>query len=175
MPQPHEAGETGLDEGHDVRFGLEVHDAEQAQRVVASRREVDHGVVVTQVLRADVAQIDRDTGRVIAPEEKLNREDALRAATIDGAYLTFDEEIKGSIEPGKAADLCAVDFGAPGMQPCYSPVSHLVYAAGRENVSHVWVAGKMLLTYGEIAENPPFSMDKIPTLWQDRLISRTRG
>lgn len=55
-----------------------------------------------------VARRDRDTGRVIAAEEKLSREEALRAATIDGAYLTFDEAIKGSIEPGKLADFACL-------------------------------------------------------------------
>src|SRR5690606_12082222 len=51
-----------------------------------------------------VARKDRSTGRVIAPDQRISREDALRAATIDGAYLTFEEKEKGSIEPGKLAD-----------------------------------------------------------------------
>jgi len=41
----------------------------------------------------------------VAPEQSLSRADALRCATNHGAYLTFDEGKKGSLEPGKLADL----------------------------------------------------------------------
>ena len=55
-----------------------------------------------------VARTDRYSGRVVAPSQKLSRADALRAATIEGAYLTFEEDQKGSIEPGKLADLAVL-------------------------------------------------------------------
>ena len=41
----------------------------------------------------------------VAPSEPLGRADALRCATGNGAWLTFDEGCKGSLEPGKLADL----------------------------------------------------------------------
>ncbi|MBI2821326.1 MAG: amidohydrolase [Acidobacteria bacterium] len=52
-----------------------------------------------------IARIDHHSGKVIAPEQRLTRQEALRAATIEGAWVTFDEARKGSIEPGKLADL----------------------------------------------------------------------
>ena len=41
----------------------------------------------------------------IAPRQALSREDALRCATNEGAWLSFEEDVKGSIETGKLADL----------------------------------------------------------------------
>jgi predicted amidohydrolase YtcJ len=52
-----------------------------------------------------VARAGRTTNRVIGPAQRLSRADALRAATLEGAYVTFEEDQKGSIEPGKLADL----------------------------------------------------------------------
>jgi len=48
-------------------------------------------------------------GAEIWPEEKLTREQAIRFYTINNAYLSFDETKKGSLEPGKLADLIMVD------------------------------------------------------------------
>ncbi|MSQ53381.1 MAG: amidohydrolase [Betaproteobacteria bacterium] len=49
-----------------------------------------------------------DTGELVAPAQKLSREQALRAMTMHGAYLTFEEKQKGSIEKGKYADLVVI-------------------------------------------------------------------
>lgn len=51
-----------------------------------------------------VARKDKWTGEVIAADQRLTREEALRAATIGGARLLFDERRRGSIEVGKLAD-----------------------------------------------------------------------
>lgn len=97
---------------------------------------------------------------------------ALYAATMGGARALGLDKMIGSIEPGKTADLCAVEFTSPGLVPCYDPVSHLVYVAGRENVSNVWIDGKIRLTYGEIPENAAANIDKIALLWHDKLVSQ---
>ncbi|MBA4143832.1 MAG: TRZ/ATZ family hydrolase [Nitrosospira sp.] len=75
---------------------------------------------------------------------------ALQMATLNGARALGLDGLTGSLLAGKAADITAVDFSGLELTPCYDPVSHLVYAAGREHVSHVWVDGKMLLNEGEL-------------------------
>ncbi len=73
---------------------------------------------------------------------------ALRMATIAGARaLGLDSEI-GSLEPGKAADVICIAMSDPALQPALDPVSQLVYAASREHVSDVWVAGEHLIAEG---------------------------
>src|SRR5207245_2525260 len=52
-----------------------------------------------------VARRERSSRRIVAPGQRLSREEALRAATLEGAYLTFEEGEKGSLEPGKVDDL----------------------------------------------------------------------
>jgi len=74
--------------------------------------------------------------------------EVLRMATINGARaLGLDAEI-GSIEPGKSADLVAVDLRDPHTQPIYHPISQLVYAAGRHQVRQVWIRGRQVIRDG---------------------------
>ncbi|NOY95553.1 MAG: amidohydrolase [Chlorobi bacterium] len=46
-----------------------------------------------------------ERGNIIEPSEAISREDALKMYTINNAFATFEEAIKGSLEPGKLADL----------------------------------------------------------------------
>ncbi|HWP84283.1 MAG TPA: amidohydrolase [Terriglobia bacterium] len=48
---------------------------------------------------------DTMTGGVLGPDQRISREEALRVMTIHNAYLNFEEKVKGSLEPGKYADL----------------------------------------------------------------------
>jgi predicted amidohydrolase YtcJ len=52
-----------------------------------------------------IARLNRYTNERVVPDQGLSREQAIRCATINGAYLSFDENKKGSLEPGKLADL----------------------------------------------------------------------
>jgi 5-methylthioadenosine/S-adenosylhomocysteine deaminase len=95
---------------------------------------------------------------------------ALRAATLGGARALGLGARIGSIEPGKRADLVAVAMRAPELAPCYDPVSHLVYAAGREHVTHVWVDGDLLVRDSEL-KNRSSSLDTRWQIWQNALES----
>lgn len=94
---------------------------------------------------------------------------ALRMATLNGAKaLGLDTEI-GSLRPGKAADITAIDLAALHSQPVYDPVSQIVYTAGREQVTDVWVAGRRLLanrTLTTLDENAILSRARS---WRDKI------
>jgi 5-methylthioadenosine/S-adenosylhomocysteine deaminase len=70
---------------------------------------------------------------------------ALRMATINGARALGLDNETGSLTIGKAADVIAIDLSYLETQPLYCPVSQIVYAASRRQVTDVWVAGKRLL------------------------------
>jgi len=76
----------------------------------------------------------------------LSASDALAMATINGAKALGLAEETGSIEAGKAADLICIDLNHTATQPVYNPISQIVYAANRNQISDVWVAGKALMT-----------------------------
>jgi len=94
---------------------------------------------------------------------------ALEMATINAARALGLDAAIGSIEPGKQADLVAVELDGPGLIPCFDPISHLVYAAGRENVSHVWVSGENLVENRDLRHIPWGRLEKSVLLWQNRL------
>ena len=66
----------------------------------------------------------------------------LHAATLAGAKACGLDDRIGSIVAGKQADLAAFDLGALDYHPIFDVASHLIFVAGREAVSDVWVAGK---------------------------------
>ncbi|MFP4243916.1 MAG: TRZ/ATZ family hydrolase [Ectothiorhodospira sp.] len=94
---------------------------------------------------------------------------ALRMATLHGARALGLGEETGSLEPGKSADITAVDLGAPETQPLYDPVSHLVYAAGRHQVSDVWVAGRPLMRDRQLTTLDLPELRRRVTNWQRRI------
>jgi 5-methylthioadenosine/S-adenosylhomocysteine deaminase len=102
--------------------------------------------------------------------EAMPEHAALRAATLAGAQAIGLGGVTGSIKPGKAADLTAVALRGPELAPCYDPVSHLVYAAGREHVSHVWVNGELRVRDGEL-QNGLSNLDTRWRIWENALKS----
>lgn len=70
---------------------------------------------------------------------------ALRLATLGGARALGIDDATGSLEPGKAADMVCLDLSTPACQPAVSPLDAVVFAATRDAVSDVWVAGRALV------------------------------
>jgi 5-methylthioadenosine/S-adenosylhomocysteine deaminase len=75
----------------------------------------------------------------------LPAHDVLQMATLNGARALGMADETGSLVKGKWADMTAVCIDTIETQPVYDPVSQLVYAGGREQVTDVWVAGQHLL------------------------------
>jgi len=83
------------------------------------------------------------SGRVFAKEEALTVMEALQAYTLYGAYLSFEEDRKGSIEPGKLADMIVLDADLLTIDP------------GRImdiEVLQTWLGGKLVFDRSTIGE-----------------------
>ena len=104
--------------------------------------------------------------------DTVSAHQALHMATLGGARaLGLDAKI-GSLTVGKEADLCAIRIDRAELSPCYDPASLLVYAAGREHVSDVWVAGNSRLANGQLLETNEIELIKLASLWQNLLCPR---
>jgi 5-methylthioadenosine/S-adenosylhomocysteine deaminase len=101
--------------------------------------------------------------------EAMPAGEALAAATLHGARALGLESAIGSLVPGKSADLCALALDSLELAPCYDVVSHLVYAAGREHVSHVWVAGRARVVEGQLLDIDARSLKNRILLWHNKL------
>ena len=94
---------------------------------------------------------------------------ALRMATINGAKALGLEASCGSLSIGKAADVIAIDLNYLETLPLYCPVSQIVYAASRQQVTDVWVAGKRLLKQRQLTTININDLKAKITEWQQRL------
>lgn len=101
----------------------------------------------------------------------LDAATTLRAATLGGARaLGFGEKI-GSIEVGKQADLICVDLSALETQPLHNVLSQLVYAAGRQQVSDVWIAGQRKLEQRVLVDMDTDALVANARQWRERIRS----
>lgn len=94
---------------------------------------------------------------------------ALRMATINGAKALGLERHVGSLEVGKAADLSAIDLATVNSQPVYDPLSQIVYSAGREQVTDVWVKGQRLLKARQLTTLNEADILQKAGRWRDKI------
>jgi predicted amidohydrolase YtcJ len=115
--------------GEKMRF----YGAERLDRMFAVRSFLDAGIRVTQAsdyppgpfepmmaLQSSVTRTDM-RGNVWGPKQRITVEEALRVGTLHGAYASYEEHLKGSIEPGKLADLVVL-----GRDPTKEDPSRLI-------------------------------------------------
>lgn len=96
---------------------------------------------------------------------------ALAMATLYGARaLGLDDRI-GSLKPGKAADLIAIDLSAVATEPVYDPTSQIVYACTRDQVTDVWVAGQRLLKSRELVTLDESAIRAQAHGWRDKIFT----
>ncbi len=107
----------------------------------------NHGHDLWQEMRlaAGLAAAPADDGAMPLPEWE-----ALALVTRGAAQALGLADRIGTLESGKWADLCCVDFSRPALEPVHDPVGQLVHQGGRDTISDVWVAGRPLLESGEL-------------------------
>ena len=96
---------------------LSVYGEERVNHMFALRSFLDAGIRATQAsdytaspfdpmmaLQSEVTRTDKN-GNVWGPKQRITIQEALQVGTVNGAYASFEENLKGSITPGKLADL----------------------------------------------------------------------
>ena len=96
---------------------------------------------------------------------------ALAMATLGGARaLGIDEQV-GSLRPGKWADITAIQLAAIETQPLFNPISDLVYAASRHQVTNVWIEGRRVLKDRQLTTLDESEIRSRIRIWRERLMT----
>jgi 5-methylthioadenosine/S-adenosylhomocysteine deaminase len=111
------------------------------------------------------------TAALLASEDALPAERALELATLGGAAALGLKSIAGSIEPGKAADLIAIDVSSIACQPDSAPADTVVFGATRECVSDVWINGVPRVTLGRLLAFDERELLELARRWDARLVA----
>jgi 5-methylthioadenosine/S-adenosylhomocysteine deaminase len=92
----------------------------------------------------------------------MSAETVVKMATIGGARVLGLENLIGSIETGKQADIILVDMNQPHLTPLYNPYSQLVYAARGSDVITSIINGKIVMENRRLLTiNLPQTMDQV--------------
>lgn len=94
---------------------------------------------------------------------------AIEMATLNGARALGLADVTGSLVAGKAADLICVDFSGPKLWPVLNPLSQLVYAASRAEVTDVWIAGQHLVSRGALTRLDLEALAESTQSWAQRI------
>ncbi len=141
-----------LDAGINVSLGT---DGAASNNSLDMFAEIKTAALVGKLAADDASAVSAQTG--------------LEMATINGAKTLGLESSIGSLQPGKQADLIAVDFSTVNAMPVHNVISQLVYSTSGQQVSHSWIAGKALLKDRKFTT---FSIEKLKTkvnYWEETL------
>ena len=108
---------------------MQYYGEQRLEWMFAQRSFLDYGVVSTGStdyppgpfepllgIQSCVTRVDSD-GRLWGPSQKITVEEALKIYTVNGAYASFEENIKGSIEVGKLGDLVVLGADPTEVDP----------------------------------------------------------
>lgn len=140
-------------------FYIKIWGAEVTKRLKPVRSFLDAGVPVAfgtdyptvlnihpkNTLWASVVRMT-SSGKIIAPEERITIQEALRAHTMGSAYAAFEEDVKGSIEVGKYADMTVW--------------SDDLYSIPTSEIPNLFVKG--IVVGGTVYENPYVAVEENP-------------
>jgi len=101
--------------------------------------------------------------------QALSAYDTLKLATIHGAKALGIDHLTGSLAPGKSADCIAINLDEIETQPLYHPISSLIYAASRHQVTDVWVAGKQLLKNRQLLTLDENELKASAKQWREKI------
>ena len=97
---------------------------------------------------------------------------SLYAATMGGAKALGLQDKIGSLTAGKQADFIAIDLNRLSTQPVYNPISQVVYAASRDQVSHVWVGGRQLVENHQLKTINSELLLNHAADWREKIVNR---
>jgi cytosine/adenosine deaminase-related metal-dependent hydrolase len=107
---------------------------------VSNHQDICRSMQLAALLPRDAR---RDPGAVTA-------EQAVEMATISGAAALWMDDVTGSLEPGKQADLVVFDTADFDWRPLHNPVANLVYGVTGHSVDTVLVGGDVLLDHKKL-------------------------
>jgi 5-methylthioadenosine/S-adenosylhomocysteine deaminase len=93
----------------------------------------------------------------------------LQMATLNSAKTLGKDKIIGSLAKDKAADFIAINLEEIETQPIFHPISQIVYAASRQQVTDVWVAGQQLLKNRQLLTLDEKEILKKAQIWRNRI------
>ncbi len=101
--------------------------------------------------------------------EALPATNTIQLATLNGAKALGIDHITGSLAVGKSADFAAINLDEIETQPLYHPISQIVYAASRHQVTDTWVAGKPLMNNRQLLTLDENELIHKAKVWREKI------